>query len=86
MKNSNVFEIYWFKKSEAREFESARARERECDNEVEISLPRPRTLAISSLVFFKNSKFQTRLDFLCAFLIFNKKARLEIASGPKVTP
>ena len=34
-----------FKKREARECESTRARERECDSEVEISLPRPRTLA-----------------------------------------
>ena len=46
-------------------------------------LPRCRTLAISSLAFFKTSKFQTRLRFSCetlAFLFLNKKARLDIAS------
>ena len=37
-----------FKKREARDRESARAKEREYDSEGEISLPRPRTLAISS--------------------------------------
>ena len=52
-----------FKKREAREYESARARDRECDNDGEISLPRPRTLAISSLAFFKRYKLQTRLGF-----------------------
>ena len=54
-----------------------------------ILLPRPRILVISSLSFFKRSKFQTRLEFSCeniAFLFLNKKARLEIASGPNGTP
>ena len=55
---------------------------------VALSLPRPRTLAFSSLAFFKTS-FQTRLRF-CAktsrFYFKNKKARLEIASGPNGTP
>ena len=41
-----------FKKREARGCDSTRARKRECDNEGEISLPRPRTLAISSFAFF----------------------------------
>ena len=89
MKTSNFLKSTGFKKCEARECESARARERECDSEGEISLPRPRTLAISSLAFFKTSKFQTRLRFSCenlAFLFLNKKARLEIASGPNGTP
>ena len=39
--------------------------------------------------FFKTSIFQTRLWFSCenlAFLFLNKKARLEIASGPNGTP
>ena len=78
-----------FKNREARECESARAREREGDSEGEISPPHPRTLAISSLAFFKTSKFQTRLEFSfenLAFLFLNKKARLEIASGPNGTP
>ena len=49
---------------------------RECDSEGEISLPRPRTLAFSSLAVFKTSKFQTRLRISCenlAFLFFKKK-------------
>ena len=78
-----------FKKREVRDCESAKAWERECDSEGEISLPRPRSLAISSLAFFKRSKFQTRLKFSCenlAFLFLNKKARLEIASGPNGIP
>ena len=53
------------------------------------SLPRRRTLAFSSLAFFKTSKFQKRLRFSfenLAFLFLNKKARLEIASGPNGTP
>ena len=43
-------------------------------------------LAISSLAFFKTSKFQTCLRFSCenlAFLFFNKRAWLEIESGPQ---
>ena len=78
-----------FKKRDPPRRESARARERECDSEGEISLPRPRTLAILSLAFFKRSKFQTRLEISCenpAFLFSYKKARLEIASGPNGTP
>ena len=89
MKISNMSEIYWFKKREVRECQSARAKERECDKEWEISPPRPRALAISSLAFFKRSKFQTRWCFSCenlAFLFLNKKARLEITSGPNGTP
>ena len=89
MKTSNVSEIYCLKKREARQCESASATERECDSKGEISLPRPRTLAISSLAFVKTSKFQTRLEFSCenlAFLFLYKKARLEIASGPNGTP
>ena len=71
METSNVSEIYWFlKKCEARERESARVRERECDSEGEISHPRPCTLAISSLAFFKWSKFHTRLEFSCENLMF----------------
>ena len=46
-----------FKKREARECDSARAGERECDSQGEILLPRPRTLAFSSLAFFNTSKF-----------------------------
>ena len=68
---------------------SESARERECDSEGEISLPRSRTLAISSFAIYKRSKFRTRLEFSCenlAFLFLNKKARLEIASGPNGTP
>ena len=44
--------------------------------EGEISLPRPRTLAISSIAFFKRSKFQTDLEFSCenlAFLFLNER-------------
>ena len=62
---------------------------RESEGEGEISLPRPRSLAFSSLTLFKTRKFQTRLRFKCenlAFLFSNKKARLEIASGPNGTP
>ena len=62
---------------------------RDCESALALSLPRPRTLAFSSLAFFKTSKFQTRLRFLCenlAFLFSNKSARLEIASGPNGTP
>ena len=68
--------------------ENARVREQECDNEGEISLPRPCTLAISSLAFFKTGRFQIRLRFKCKnleFLFSNKKVRLEIASGPNGT-
>ena len=39
--------------------------------------------------FFIASKFHTRLRFSCenlAFLFLNKRARLEIASGPNRTP
>ena len=50
MKTPNVSEIYTFFNREARECESARARDRECDSEVVNSLPR--ILAISSLAFF----------------------------------
>ena len=77
MKTSNVSEIYWFKKK------------REISLAVALLLTRPRTLVISSLAFFKNNKFQTRWRFSCenlAFLFFNKKARLEIASDPNWTP
>ena len=63
MKLQMCLEFTGFKKRETRECESARARERECDSEEEISLPRPRTLAISSLAVFKRSKFNTRLEF-----------------------
>ena len=59
--------------------ENASARERDFSLAVALSLPRPRTLAFSSLEFFKISIFQTRLRFSCenlAFLFLNKKARL----------
>ena len=52
-----------FKKREARDCESVRARERDFSLTVALSLPRHRTLAFSSLAFFKTSKFQTRLRF-----------------------
>ena len=57
---SDVSEIYWILKTRG-------SRMRECDSQGarEISLPRPRTLAISSLAVFKRSKFQTRLEFSC---------------------
>ena len=61
-----------FKKREARKCESARANEQKCDSEGEISFPRPRTLAISSLEFYKTIKFQTCLEFSCKkHLAFN---------------
>ena len=89
MKTPNVSELRPFKKREARDRESARARERDFSLAVALSPPRPRTLAFSSLAFFKTSKFQTRLRFSCenlAFLFLTKKARLGIASGPNGTP
>ena len=46
-------------------------------------------LAIQNFAIYKRSKFQTRSEFSCenlAFLFLNKKARLEIASGPNGTP
>ena len=80
MKTPNVSEIY----REARE----------CEGEGARFLPRCRTLALAlshsrASRFFKTSKFQTRLRFSCenlAFLFLNKRARLEIASGPNGTP
>ena len=68
--------------------ERARAREQDFYLAVALSLPRPRTLAFSSLTFFKTSKFQTHLRYLCenlAFLFLKKRERLEIASGSKGT-
>ena len=61
MKTPNVSELRPFKKREARDRESARARERDFSLTCALSLPRPRTLAFSSLAFFKTSKFQTCL-------------------------
>ena len=75
-----------FKKPEAQDRESARAKERDFSLAV---AHRSLSLALSSLAFFKTSKFQTRLRFSCenlAFLFLNKKARLEIASGANGTP
>ena len=89
MKTPTCVKFRPFKKREARDCESARARKRDFSLAVALSLPRPRTLALSSLAFFKTSKFQTRLRFSCenlAFLFLNYKARLEIASGPNGTP
>ena len=54
-----------FKKREARECESARARERECDSEGEISFPRSRTLSFSSLAFLKGLNFRHVWSFIC---------------------
>ena len=79
METTNVSEK---KNREARNRESARERERECDNEGEISLPRPRTLAISSLAFF----FQTRLEFPyenLAYLFFKQKGEARDREGPQ---
>ena len=81
----------WNVDLEARECESARAGKRDLSRflAVALSLPRPRNLAFSSLAFFKTSIFQTRLRFSCenlAFLFLDKRARLEIASGPNGTP
>ena len=55
----------------------------------ESATSRSLALAISNFAIYKRSKFRTRLEFSCenlAFLFLNKKARLEIASGPNGTP
>ena len=85
MKTSTCLKLRPFKTREAQDCERARARERDFSLFVALSLPRPRTLAFSSLT----SKFQTRLRFSfknLAFLFLNKKARLEMASDPNGTP
>ena len=67
----------------------ARVRGQRSEISPSLSHSRSLSLAFSSLAFFKTSKFQTRLRFSCenlAFLFLNKKARLEIASGPNRTP
>ena len=82
MKTPNVSEI------NAR-LEIARVRGRGSEISPSLSHSRSLALAFSSLAFFKTSIFHTRLRFSCenlAFLFLNKRARLEIASGPNGTP
>ena len=91
MKTPTCLKFRPFKKREARDCESASARGRDFSLAIALMLPRPRTrtLAFSILAFFKTGRFHTRLRFKCqnfAFLFSNKKARLEIASGPNGTP
>ena len=52
---------------------SARARGREYDREGEISLPLPRTLAISSLAFFKGMNSSTFGVFMWKSRVFKFK-------------
>ena len=67
-----------------------RGRGSEISPSLSYSRPLALALALSSLAFFKTSKFQARFRFLCEdiafFFLLNKKAKLEIAIGPNGTP